>query len=292
MKKISAAAAALIGTLFFGILWLNNLVSASRFYALLFRGEFAGTDRVPSGFWTALDWSTIDLSTVTTFVPFFGFALMFHRLFRPGVSPEAPFFPGYDRFNIALGLLGTIWGIILVGYYPTDQISIGALMRCLHTAMFSTLIAVAWVMVLMPAAIVPVLRLCARNTVVDDSELDELLDRISSGIGTAADEFRKGADETAKFRTGLADAARALRELRQEAAAGREAEIAWQRGAAETLAAFSAAVRDLDANRRQLREENETLASENVRLEREKIQTADAIRDLQRTIDQIRTALR
>jgi|GEM_PF-2218415 len=292
MKKISAAAAALIGTLFFGILWLNNVVSAGRFYGLLFRGEFAGTDKVPSGFWTGLDWSTIDLSTVTTFVPFFGFALMFHRLFRPGVSPETPFFPGYDRFNIALGLIGTIWGIILVGYYPADQVSIGALMRCLHTAMFSTLIAVVWVMVLMPAVIVPVLRLCARHTVVDETELDELLDRITTGIGTAAEEFRKGADETAKFRSGLADAGKALRELRQEAASGREAEIAWQRSAAETLAAFSAAVRDLDSNRRLLREENEKLATENARLERERIQTGDTIRDLQRTIDQIRTALR
>lgn len=292
MRKISAAAAALAGALFFGILWINNLISASRFYVLLFQGDFAGTDKIPSGFWAALDWSTIDLSTVTTFVPFFGFALMFHRLFRPGVSPETPFFYGYDRFNIALGLIGTIWGIILVGYYPADQVSIAALMRCLHTAMFSTLIAVIWVMVLMPAAIVPVLRLCARHTVADETELDELLDRISTGIGTAAEEFRKGADETAKFRSALADAGKALRELRQEAASGREAEIAWQRSAAETLAAFSAAIRDLDANRRLLREENEKLAAENVRLEQEQVQTGDALRDLRHTIDQIRTALR
>lgn len=292
MRKISVAAAALAGALFFGILWLNNLVSAGRFHVLLFRGEFAGTDKVPSGFWTALDWSTIDLSTVTTFIPFFGFVLMFHRLFRPGVSPETPFFYGYDRFNIALGLIGTIWGIILVGYYPADQVSIAALMRCLHTAMFSTLIAVIWVMVLMPAAIVPVLRFCARHTVADETELDELLDRISTGIGTAAEEFRKGADETAKFRSGLADAGKALRELRQEAASGREAEIAWQHNAAETLAAFSAAIRDLDANRRLLREENEKLAAENVRLEREQVQTGDALRDLRHTVDQIRTALR
>ena len=292
MKKIAAAAVSLVGTLCFGILWINNLVSAGRYYALLFRGEFGGTDRVPSGFWPALDWTTIDLSTVTTFIPFLGFALLLHRLFRPGVSPETPFFPGYDRFNIALGLIGTIWGIILVGYYPTDQVSIGALMRCLHTAMFSTLIAVIWVMVLMPAVIVPVLRLCARHTVVDETELDELLDRISTGIGTAAEEFRKGAGETAKFRSELTDAAKALRELRQEAASGRETEIAWQRSAAETLAAFSEAVRNLDANRRLLREENEKLSSENVRLERERVQAGDTIRDLQQTIDQIRTALR
>ena len=78
-------------------------------------------------------------------------------LFRSAEDPGCPFFPGYDRFNLALGLLGTIWGIILVGYYPAEQITIAALMRCLHTAMFSTLVAVAWVMVLMPAAVLPLL---------------------------------------------------------------------------------------------------------------------------------------
>ena len=158
MKRTFAAAAALSGTVCFGILWLNNLISARRYYALLFRGEY--TDRFPPGFAPLLDWSTVDVSTVTTFIPFFGFVLILYRIFRPAEDPGCPFFPGYDRFNLALGLLGTIWGIILVGYYPAEQITIAALMRCLHTAMFSTLVAVAWVMVLMPAAVLPLLRSC------------------------------------------------------------------------------------------------------------------------------------
>ena len=82
--------------------------------------------------------------------------------------------------------------------------------------------------------------------------------------------------------------------VREKAAAkaSREFTLANQRSAAETLAAFSEAVRNLDANRRLLREENEKLSSENVRLERERVQAGDTIRDLQQTIDQIRTALR
>ena len=107
MKRTFAAAAALSGTVCFGILWLNNLISARRYYALLLRGEY--TDRFPPGFAPLLDWSTVDVSTVTTFIPFFGFVLILYRIFRPAEDPGCPFFPGYDRFNLALGLLGTIW---------------------------------------------------------------------------------------------------------------------------------------------------------------------------------------
>ena len=292
MKKKLAVAIASIGTAFFGILWLNNLVSACRYYVLLLQSDFAGTNRTPSGFWPALDWSTIDLSTVTTFIPFFGFALAVHRLLRPGTDPEAPFFRGYDRFNIALGLLGTIWGIILVGYFPADRVSIGALMRCLHTAMFSTLIAVLWVMVLLPTVVMPLLRFCTGTVSVDETELDQLISRITSGIDAAAAEFTRGTKEAAGFRTELADTAEALRKLREEAAAGREAELAWQRGATEALNAFSEAVRELGFRQRQLQAENEKLAADNTALNRRHGEDESAIRDLKQTVDQIRNALR
>lgn len=80
---------------------------------------------------------------MTTFIPFFGFVLILYRIFRPAETRGVRSSPDTTRFNLALGLLGTIWGIILVGYYPAEQITIAALMRCLHTAMFSTLVAVA-----------------------------------------------------------------------------------------------------------------------------------------------------
>ena len=281
MKRTFAAAAALSGTVCFGILWLNNLISARRYYALLFRGEY--TDRFPPGFAPLLDWSTVDVSTVTTFIPFFGFVLILYRIFRPAEDPGCPFFPGYDRFNLALGLLGTIWGIILVGYYPAEQITIAALMRCLHTAMFSTLVAVAWVMVLMPAAVLPLLRSCRGSGPKDEPELDRLIGRISAGLAAATEELRSSTAESARFRAGLAETAGALRELRQNAAAGREA---------ETLNALAEAIRRLDLHQQRLREENGRLSAENAELNRQLTVSEDTIRELRQTIEQIRSALR
>ena len=290
MKRTFAAAAALSGTVCFGILWLNNLISARRYYALLFRGEY--TDRFPPGFAPLLDWSTVDVSTVTTFIPFFGFVLILYRIFRPAEDPGCPFFPGYDRFNLALGLLGTIWGIILVGYYPAEQITIAALMRCLHTAMFSTLVAVAWVMVLMPAAVLPLLRSCRGSGPEDEPELDRLIGRISAGLAAATEELRSSTAESARFRAGLAETAGALRELRHNAAAGREAETAWQKSAAETLNALAEAIRRLDLHQQRLREENGRLSAENAELNRQLTVSEDTIRELRQTIEQIRSALR
>ena len=289
MKRTFAAAAALSGTVCFGILWLNNLISARRYYALLLRGEY--TDRFPPGFAPLLDWSTVDVSTVTTFIPFFGFVLILYRIFRPAEDPGCPFFPGYDRFNLALGLLGTIWGIILVGYYPAEQITIAALMRCLHTAMFSTLVAVAWVMVLMPAAVLPLLRSCRGSGPEDEPELDRLIGRISAGLAAATEELRSSTAESARFRAGLAETAGALRELRQNAAAGREAETAWQKSA-ETLNALAEAIRRLDLHQQRLREENGRLSAENAELNRQLTVSEDTIRELRQTIEQIRSALR
>ena len=290
MKRTFAAAAALSGTVCFGILWLNNLISARRYYALLFRGEYK--DRFPPGFAPLLDWSTVDVSTVTTFIPFFGFVLILYRIFRPAEDPGCPFFPGYDRFNLALGLLGTIWGIILVGYYPAEQITIAALMRCLHTAMFSTLVAVAWVMVLMPAAVLPLLRSCRGSGPEDEPELDRLIGRISAGLAAAKEELRSSTAESARFRAGLAETAGALRELRQNAAAGREAETAWQKSATETLNALAEAIRRLDLHQQRLREENGRLSAENAELNRQLTVSEDTIRELRQTIEQIRSALR
>ena len=98
MKRTFAAAAALSGTVCFGILWLNNLISARRYYALLFRGEY--TDRFPPGFAPLLDWSTVDVSTVTTFIPFFGFVLILYRIFRPAESGPC-ILPGTAAHNSA-----------------------------------------------------------------------------------------------------------------------------------------------------------------------------------------------
>lgn len=68
----AAVVAALAGSVFFGILWLNNLVSAWRYHVMLAEGDtFSGT--FPPGLWPALSWSAVDASTVTTWIPFSDF---------------------------------------------------------------------------------------------------------------------------------------------------------------------------------------------------------------------------
>lgn len=97
-----------------------------------------------------LDWSVVDYSAVTTLIPAIGFICMTRALVsllsgRISKSSDFPFFKGSDQFNIALGLFGTLWGIIVIGYYKLDTVSMADLMQCLHTALFSTLAAVVWV---------------------------------------------------------------------------------------------------------------------------------------------------
>lgn len=142
-----------IGSVCSGILWINNLASACRYHRILF--QEGKVTKIQTGFWSDLDWSTADVSTVTTFIPFFGFILLLYAaLFRKSVC-RWPLFDGYEKLNISLGLLGTLWGIILIGYYPAEDVSIPALMSCLHTAMFSTLAAIIWGMVLSPLCLKP-----------------------------------------------------------------------------------------------------------------------------------------
>lgn len=195
--------------------------------------------------------------------------------------------PRIRPVHLALGLLGTIWGIILVGYYPAEQITIAALMRCLHTAMFSTLGggslghgpdagggAAA-------AEKLPRKR-AGRRTRARPAHRPDL-----RRLAAATEELRSSTEESARFRAGLAETAGALRELRQNAAAGREAETAWQKSAAETLNALAEAVRKLDLHQQRLREENGRLSAENAELNRQLTVSEDTIRELRQTIEQI-----
>lgn len=289
MKKFpyGSAAALLAATAGFGLLWLNNLVSAYRYYADLAAGR--GGDSQPSGLLAQLDWSTVDVSTVTTFVPFFGFLLMFAGLFRVRRNAEWPFFPGYDRLNIALGLLGTVWGIILVGYYPADQISIAALMRCLHTAMFSTLIAVGWVMVFLPLAGRPwmaaVRRRALGETEADDSSLEELADTLTDGLRKAGVGLAAAGDSAREFRAEFAG-------LAADLAAGREAEARWRREAAETMNAFAEAARVWQAQQTALAGENRKLTERRDSLEKQLAEAEAALAGLRRQLDAIREITR
>ncbi|MGE4564639.1 MAG: hypothetical protein AB7F32_07200 [Victivallaceae bacterium] len=294
ISRLSAAIAA-IGSALFGILWLNNLVSSLRYHQLLMSGadNLAVTSLAP-GLWPALDWSAVDVSTITTFIPFFGFVLILHGLFRIRHHEEWPFFAGYERLNIALGLIGTIWGIILVGYYPADQISIASLMRCLHTAMFSTLAAVLWVMVIIPAVVKPWLDAvrraeCGRITEADS--FTEVAAEFVSGINAAGESLKSGALEMTAFHQGLAETNREFAKLLETVNTGRAAEEAWRRSAAEGIAAFSAAAAELAARQETLAAENRKLAERGHSLETELAAAETQVAELKRQLETIRRIL-
>lgn len=183
MKKIYVLICWLMAIVF-GVLWVNNLVSAYHFHAAIVDGSLNAAKVFP-GIWTRLNWTTVDVSTITTFIPFFGFLLLAVNLPRRNHHEDWPFFHNYERMNIALGLLGTIWGIILVGYYPEGEISVKSLMICLHTAMFSTLMAVAWVMVFEPLCVAPVVRLYKDPSQEIDS-LSEFVDEFSTALQSSS----------------------------------------------------------------------------------------------------------
>lgn len=112
----------------------------------------AEKEEIYSGPISFLDWTCVDMTTVSTFAPFFGFLLIGVGFFRilnldgaSALSENFPFFEDYDRIMVILGLAGTLWGIIMIGYYPPQEVSMPKLMQCLHTSLYSTLVVILWI---------------------------------------------------------------------------------------------------------------------------------------------------
>lgn len=167
--------------------WINNLFVVRAWYVDLVRGnvDHGGQllSKVHHGPFASLDWTAVDLSTITTFIPFFGFLLATLALLRLLLGqrrfPEDyPYFRCYDRVNVSLGLVGTLWGIIIIGYYPVESVSMSALMMCLHTALFSTLVAVVWVFIMVMLIIKPLFGWWA-GVVVGDTDQAQGEDLVS-----------------------------------------------------------------------------------------------------------------
>jgi len=225
MKKaipflLSASAAV---TLFCGLLWFNNIESARKSYAILFSaGGSAAEAAHQSGFLGWLDWATLDLSTISTFIPFMGMlciTMALARIRRGGltVTEDFPFFHSYDRVNIALGLIGTIWGIIIIGFYKPEDINVANLMMCLHTALFSTMVAVVWISVLLPLFVTPFIRKMAGATPgsatgEDDENLFALVDKLSVAAASVSKEFAVSNEQLRNFNGRLRNAAEELNE--------------------------------------------------------------------------------
>ncbi|MCR5414076.1 MAG: apolipoprotein A1/A4/E family protein [Kiritimatiellae bacterium] len=149
------------------------------------------------GFLPWLDWAAVDNSAVTTLIPFLGLACMTRALFRmiagrTSKAEDFPFFRGSDQLNVALGLFGTLWGIILIGYFKLDTVTMADLMMCLHTALFSTLMAVVWVFIIDRPLIRPWFRSLLEKRGLaepEDGDLAAAVDSLVARLGEASDAF-------------------------------------------------------------------------------------------------------
>ena len=186
-------------SIFAALAFINNvfvLVSWWRAF-LASGGDTVGVPAHVPGCFAWLDWSAVDYSAVTTLIPLIGFVCMTlgaWRLLRGKVlkAESFPFFEGSDQLHIALGLFGTLWGIIVIGYFKLDTVTMADLMQCLHTALFSTLMAVVWVFLIDRPLVRPYFRRLLDESgkiEVEDSDLVAAVDRLIVRLEVASDAF-------------------------------------------------------------------------------------------------------
>lgn len=188
-------------TVFAALAFLNNVVAVFNWWSTFVAagGDSSAFAAKASGFVSWLDWTVVDYSAVTTFIPALGFACMTVSLLRMTRgqrlrASDFPFFRGSDQLNVALGLLGTLWGIIVIGYFKLDTVTMADLMQCLHTALFSTLMAVVWVFLVDRPLVRPFfVRLLEESGLAetDDGDLAAAVDRLVVRLGVASDAFEK-----------------------------------------------------------------------------------------------------
>ena len=207
--------------------FVNNVVALVRWWKafLAAGGDTAQVASRAPGCFSWLDWSAVDYSSVTTLIPLVGFACMTvgaWKLMRGRMvkAESFPFFDGSDQLHIALGLFGTLWGIIVIGYFKLDTVTMADLMQCLHTALFSTLMAVVWVFLVDRPLVRPYFRRLLSESglaEVEDGDLAAAVDRLVQRLAAASDAFdkrqrefeaafeKRGAEYSAAFEKRLAD---------------------------------------------------------------------------------------
>jgi len=175
MKFFNAVLGVLCGLLSFfsGVVWLNNVYLSWIKRIWMLEGKVALQIQ---GLIPIFDFFCIDHSTVSTFIPFFSLLWLtwgFYRIHRWANSNETiflkeefPYFPGYNEWMVALGLMGTVWGLIMIGYLPNlENLKISDLIGALRTALFSTLVALFWVYIIVLRFINPSMKGLARKCI-------------------------------------------------------------------------------------------------------------------------------
>lgn len=202
--------ACMAATVFCALAFANNVVAIVQWWSAFIAagGDSSSVAAKMPGFVPWLSWSAVDYSAVTTFIPTLGFLCMTCALGRMLARRRAragdfPFFRGSDQFNVALGLFGTLWGIIVIGYFRLDTVTMADLMQCLHTALFSTLMAVVWVFLVDRPLVRPYFtRLLERSGLAetDEGDLAVAVERLVARLGAASDAFdRRQAEFEAAF---------------------------------------------------------------------------------------------
>ena len=210
VKLLLLLALCAAATAFCALAFANNVVAIAQWWSafLAAGGDSASVAAKMPGFIPWLSWSAVDYSAVTTFIPTLGFLCMTLALGRMVAGRRAragdfPFFKGSDQLNVALGLFGTLWGIIVIGYFRLDTVTMADLMQCLHTALFSTLAAVVWVFLIDRPFVRPYFtRLLERAGLAetDEGDLSAAVARLVERLGAASDAFdRRQAEFEAAF---------------------------------------------------------------------------------------------
>lgn len=192
-------------TAFCALAFANNVVAIAQWWSafLAAGGDSSSVAAKMPGFIPWLTWSAVDYSAVTTFIPLLGFLCMTLALGRIVAgrrirAEDFPFFRGSDQLNVALGLFGTLWGIIVIGYFRLDTVTMADLMQCLHTALFSTLTAVVWVFLVDRPLVRPYFaRLLERSGLAetDEGDLAAAVERLVERLGAASDAFDRRQSE-------------------------------------------------------------------------------------------------
>lgn len=210
-------------TLLTGLAFINNLYSIGSWWGAFHAagGDAAQVPKGIPGLLPGLDWSVVDYSGVATGIPFLGFLLMtlgLGRLLAGRHQDPAffPFFKGYDQLNIALGLIGTLWGIIIIGYFQMETVTMGDLMMCLHTALFSTLVAVVWVFIVDHSFLRPLALRVLRGIQGlehEDEDILEVLDQLTRSAGGLCDVWNGNRERLAALNDAIAQAGSELTAL-------------------------------------------------------------------------------
>jgi hypothetical protein len=208
-------------TLLSGLAFLNNISVIVKWWNTFITtgGDAQALSENFSGCIPWLDWTAVDYSAATTLIPFLGFLLITNGIIRIMRHKEIsaidyfPFFKGYDQLNVAFGLIGTLWGIIIIGYYDMESVAITDLMMCLHTALFSTLTAVVWVFVIDHPILRPLLRKLLVEEELDaaeDADLIDLLERLRGGAAGLHEAWTLEKNNLESFSTAVEEAKQKL----------------------------------------------------------------------------------